>query len=59
MDNFDFDGKAAIDFGCGTGSVSRMFTSENYLGIDCDKKGIYFLYLVIICNMKTKVSMPP
>lgn len=34
--------KRILDLGCGTGSLSRMFPSENYTGVDFDKKYIDF-----------------
>lgn len=38
--NFDFYNKTVLDFGCGIGSSSSMFTPTNYLGIDPDPKRV-------------------
>lgn len=39
---FNFDNKKVLDFGCGIGSSSLTFHPNNYLGIDCDPRRIHY-----------------
>lgn len=39
---FKFNESKVLDFGCGTGSSCLIFSPNNYLGIDIDKKRINF-----------------
>ncbi len=39
---FDFEGKNVLDFGCGSGSNSFLFSPNNYLGLDVDKNRVDF-----------------
>lgn len=39
---FNFDNSKVLDFGCGTGSNSFIFNSENYIGVDVDEKRVNF-----------------
>lgn len=39
---FDFKNKKVLDFGCGIGSGCSIFDPNNYLGIDCDQKRIFY-----------------
>ena len=41
-DNFEFNNKKIIDFGCGVGSSSAFFPSSSYLGLDCDKRRVEY-----------------
>jgi ubiquinone/menaquinone biosynthesis C-methylase UbiE len=38
--SFDFNNKTVLDFGCGIGSSSFMFTPSKYIGVDCDCRRI-------------------
>lgn len=40
--NIDFTGKNVLDFGCGIGSNTPLFSSANYLGIDNDHKRVEY-----------------
>jgi len=40
--NFDFRNKAVLDFGCGTGAVSYMFSPEDYMGVDCSYRRVAY-----------------
>jgi len=39
---FDFNNKKILDFGCGIGSSSSIFDPDNYLGVDCDSRRIHY-----------------
>lgn len=39
---FDFQNKMVLDFGCGIGTSSSVFSPEYYLGVDCDPKRIHY-----------------
>lgn len=41
-ENYNFNGKKVLDFGCGTGSNCFLSTPENYLGVDINKKRIEY-----------------
>lgn len=38
----NFSGKRILDFGCGTGSHSFLFDSDEYLGVDINGKRIIY-----------------
>lgn len=39
---FDFNCKTVLDFGCGTGTSSSMFEPGSYYGVDCDLRRILY-----------------
>ncbi|MFP4698441.1 MAG: class I SAM-dependent methyltransferase [Eubacteriales bacterium] len=39
---FDFNDKIVIDFGCGVGSLTPLFKSKHYIGLDCDAKRVSY-----------------
>ncbi|MBC2582032.1 class I SAM-dependent methyltransferase [Clostridium sp. DJ247] len=41
-DLVDFRGKTTLDFGCGIGSSSFLFSSSAYVGVDCDDNRIEY-----------------
>ncbi|MBM7624443.1 class I SAM-dependent methyltransferase [Sporohalobacter salinus] len=41
-ENFTFENKKILDFGCGVGSTSSIFNSKNYLGVDINQKRIEY-----------------
>ncbi|MBU4310929.1 class I SAM-dependent methyltransferase, partial [bacterium] len=41
-EEFDFENKKVLDFGCGTGSNSFIFDSSHYLGVDINKERIAY-----------------
>lgn len=41
-ENFDFNNKTVLDFGCGIGSTCPMFTPANYMGVDVDADRISY-----------------
>jgi len=42
LSDFDFKHKAVLDFGCGIGSNSFMFDPEHYIGVDYDKRRVWY-----------------
>jgi ubiquinone/menaquinone biosynthesis C-methylase UbiE len=41
-DGFDFENKKVLDFGCGVGSSSALFSPSSYLGLDCDSRRVSY-----------------
>jgi len=41
-DNFNFENKKVIDFGCGVGSSAALFMPSSYLGLDCDIRRVVY-----------------
>lgn len=39
-ERFDLNNKKILDFGCGVGTCSSMFSPDNYLGVDPDSRRI-------------------
>lgn len=42
LKNFDFHNKRVLDFGCGIGSSSFLFSPKHYIGLDCDERRIRY-----------------
>lgn len=42
QNEFDFNNKKVLDFGCGIGSSCSFFDQDDYLGIDCDPRRIHY-----------------
>jgi len=40
LNEFDFNDKFVLEFGCGVGTNSKMFRPHLYLGVDCDMKRV-------------------
>ncbi len=40
--SFDFENKKVIDFGCGVGSSTALFSPSSYLGLDCDSRRVAY-----------------
>ena len=40
--DIDFENKSVLDFGCGIGTNCSFFDSNNYMGVDCDRKRIAY-----------------
>ncbi len=42
LEDFDFNNKSVLDFGCGIGSNCSLFSPEGYIGLDCDNRRINY-----------------
>lgn len=43
---YNFSNKKILDFGCGIGAYSMMFSAKNYIGVDIDAKRIRYARLL-------------